>query len=204
MTPCFRIFRQDIENLLHELRCQAQRRFIEQQQPWLAHQRAADHQHHLLATGEAVAWKCAARAQDRELRLDRGDVLLDRRLVVAQIGADPQILGDREIGEDLPAFRTMGDAGGDDVFGTHRREIALRRALRRPKQDAPALRPQQAGDGGESRGLAGTIGADQSDDLALLDLQADAAQGMGAAAAHVHVFKPQHVRPFAAGRDRPR
>ncbi len=88
------------------------------------------------------------------------------------------------------------------MSSAHRREIALRRALPRSEQDAPALRPQQAGDGGESRGLAGAVGADQSDDLALLDLQADAAQGVGAAAPHMHVFKPQHVRPFSAARDR--
>ena len=50
-----------------------------------------------------------------------------------------------------------------------------------------------AGDAVEGRGLAGAVGADQSHDLPLVDIQVQVIDGHNAAELHGHIFNMQHV-----------
>ncbi len=64
------------------------------------------------------------------------------------------------------------------------------------REDDLALpRRQEAVDGAERRGLARAVGADQGDDLALLDVQGDPAQGLDVPVVAVHVLylEQRHV-----------
>ena len=58
--------------------------------------------------------------------------------------------------------------------------------------DMAGLAPQQAGDGVQRCGLTGTVGADQSNDLALVDLKGDTLDGVDAAVIDVDVINLQN------------
>ena len=105
------------------------------------------------------------------------------RLVVDDVGAHLQVLGDREAGEDAPAFGHQAQAGlVHDVRGQVADVLAF-------QQHLALAGVQQAGDGAQGGGLAGAVGADEGDDLALLDREGDAHQGMDVAVVGVDVFQ---------------
>ena len=68
--------------------------------------------------------------------------------------------------------------------------------------------PLQAGHGAQERGLARAVGADEGDDLPLVDVEGDVAQREPLAVGHVEVADPQHssspryTRRVAASRPR--
>ena len=110
---------EDLEDLLHEDGREAEGGFVEQDQLRLAHQRAADGEHHLLAARQLVAGHGAALGKDGEAAVDVGKILRHAVRVAAQVGADLQVFRDGEVAEDLPGFRAVGNAGGDDLFRLH-------------------------------------------------------------------------------------
>ena len=75
----------------------------------------------------------------------------------------------------------LHDAERHDVVGGHAREVPA------VEDDLPAARPQQPADGVQRGRLAGAVGADERDDLALVDGQGDALQGVDVAVVGVEV-----------------
>ena len=91
---------------LHEQRREAERRLVEQQQPRPRHERARDREHLLLAARERAGALLAALAQAREQLEHALAVRCDPGAVLAQVGAELEVLLDREVREDL---RPSGD-----------------------------------------------------------------------------------------------
>ncbi len=118
------------------------------------------------------------------------EVARDGRLVATQIGPRIQVLEHREVGEDAPALGHVGDAETHDPLGraavdAHAVEPDLARARRR-----------EARDRAQRRALARAVGADEGDDVALLDLHRDALERGDLVVVNVHVVEPeQHLKP---------
>ena len=81
--------------------------------------------------------------------------------VAARIGAEPQIFLDGHIDKDAAAFGHQHDAALGHDIGRLSGDIAP------SKMTAPPRGLHQAGDGLQQRRLAGAIGAEDGDDLAL-------------------------------------
>lgn len=64
----------------------------------------------------------AAFAQDGEHLVGALDVLFDALLVGAQEGAELEVFGDRQPGEDVASLGGVGEAQGDDLVGGDLRE----------------------------------------------------------------------------------
>ena len=151
----------DGEDLLDQDRRQPQRRLVEQHQLGPGHQRPPDRQHLLLAARQEACLRALALAQDREVGIDDVEVALDVGAVAAGVGAHHQVALDRHEREDLAPLRHMGDAlprhpvglAADDAAAAERDRALLR-------LHGPAHRFQH-------RGLAGAVGAQDGDDLAL-------------------------------------
>ena len=85
----------------------------------------------------------------------------------------------------MAAFRHVGKARFHDLVGAHALDAA---AL---VQDVAGLGLQQAGNGLQGGGLAGTVGTDQGDDLALIHLKGDVLDGVDVAVVNVDVIDLQ-------------
>ena len=59
--------------------------------------------------------------------------------------------------------------------------------------DLAALHFQQAGDGVHSSRFTGTVGADQRDDLALIDVERNVTQGLDGPVKNVDIFNRKHL-----------
>jgi len=119
----------------------------------------------------------------QELRANLGEVkVADFGLVIAREGAHLQVLLDGQRREDLASFRHVDHAAAHDVLRRHRFQ---RLAAQEHITDA---RPQEAGNRLQGRGLAGAVCADQGHDLAFLNGEADALQGVNRAVVDVQVF----------------
>ena len=88
---------------------------------------------------------------------------------VAAVGPQFQVLRHGHGREKLAAFGDLGEPQPDD----HLRGQARKRL---PGEGQVAVLPHQSADGVEQGGLAGAVGPDQRDDLALPDAHSHAAQ----------------------------
>ncbi len=97
-------------------------------------------------------------------------------------------------GEDAPALGHLDDPDRDDVVGGHGGQVAA------VEDDLSAARPQQSAHRVQHRRLARAVGADERDDLAVIDGQRDATQGLDVAVVGVQVgdLEQRHVRPCPA------
>ena len=167
LVPCALISHDDLADLLDDLRRQAERRLVEQQQP----------RRRPSARGR---WRASAARRPRGSRpiaLRRSastgnsahDPLVGRRrssrLVAPGEAAGAQVLVDGELGEDAPALhhlatprRTM--AGGVEPVDRCPSSSTL------PLVIAPAVDGEQPGDRPQQRRLARPVGAEQRDDAA--------------------------------------
>ena len=105
---------------------------------------------------------------------------LERRLVPpVRPRRHPEVLAHGQVGEDAPPARHVGDA--------ERRHLHRRRAGDVPpvEQDLAALGRGEPGDGPQQRRLAGAVGAEHGEDLALVDVDADVEEDLGAAVGHL-------------------
>ena len=85
----------------------------------------------------------------------------------------------------MASFGNMGKARFHDFMGAHALDaLAL-------VDHIAGLGFQQAGDGLQGSGLTGTIGTDQGDDLALIDLEGNALDGVDVAVVNVDVIDLQ-------------
>jgi len=175
-------FTDDRENVAHDQRCQTKRRFVHHQDLWLGHQSPADCKHLLFAAREGACHLPVPFLEAREQIIHALDILGDTCFVLAQIGADLEIFQDRQIGKDFPAFGDQNDAALDNFLGVEAADDLSIVA------DGAAGSIDQATDAFQGRGLAGPIGADQSDDFASLDLEGNAFQRFDPAIVDTQVF----------------
>ena len=118
--PCSLICADDLEDLLHEERREAEGRLVEEQELRLGHQRAADREHLLLAAGERparLASRSRRRGKSAEHALEAGSDSVSR----PQVGAHLQVLAHREVREDAAALRHVGDAERHEHLGARAR-----------------------------------------------------------------------------------
>ena len=157
-----------LEQALDDHRRQALRRLIEQQQLGVAHQRARDRQHLLLAARQNAAH---AVAQLAELRKElRHAVRRPAPGAVGRAGSDLEVLPHRELGEDAPVLRHVADAAARQPVGRGAGDVLALEAH-------VALRGRrQAHDRAHGGGLADAVAAEQADALAGLDVERDAEQ----------------------------
>ena len=152
----------DGKNLLDDKGRQPQGGFVQEQEAGAGHERPGDGEHLLFAAAQSPAFLMPALGENREEGKDVFEILAHRGPVAAQIGADIEVLQDRELGEDMPPFRHLTDTPGHDPV---RRQTADLLAV---KDNAPRHRPHHPGNRHQGRGLAGAVAADQGDDLALV------------------------------------
>ena len=164
----------DRENLVDQDRRKTHRWLVEQQQPRLCHQRAADREHLLLAAGQRAGRRLPHRIEHRKQGEDARKLRFQIG-VAARPGAEPQIVLDRQRREHLPPFRHLRDAERHPpVRGQSLDRLAV-------EADRAAGDRLHAGNGAQQRRLAGAVGAEQRHDLAGATSQRDAVQRLDAA-----------------------
>ena len=179
----------DGEDVLYHQRGQTQGGLIHQKELRAAHQRPAYGQHLLFAAGEGARQLPVPLFQPGEERIDPLEILCDLRLVPAEIGPQLQVLQHRQVGEYPPSLGTHGDTLADNPVN------GLAQKLPAVPLDGAGGGLYKAGDGTQGGGLAGAVGADQSDNLAVRHLQGDTPQGLDAAVGHVEIFNFKHPPP---------
>src|SRR5215475_13860186 len=107
----------DGEYFLDDERRKAERRFVEQDRLGVGHQGPPDHHHLLLAAREIAGLQPPALLESREHVVNALDPLAHLFAVAAAVPAGYQILLDREIGKDAPAFEHLDDAAAHDLMG---------------------------------------------------------------------------------------
>src|SRR4029079_2561128 len=117
----------------------------------------------LLPARERPGLPRAELVDDGEQLLDPLEVAARVRPVLTRHQPEPEVLLDRQLGEDPPAFGHERDA-------TARDRLRLAPDDRRPVDaDIACARPHKADDGVQRRRLAGAVRPDQPDDLARTD-----------------------------------
>ena len=181
----------DIEYLPDQDRGQTHRRLVQHHQLRPGHERAAHGQHLLLTAGERARDLPAALLQTRKEPVYPLTVGLQRPRR-GGVGAHVQVFLHGHAREDPAALGDMGDAQLHDPV----RRRAGDALSQKGQRSAPAA--HQARYGFERGGLPGAVGADQRDDLALVDLKAHALDGVDRAVKDVQIRNLQqtaHVPP---------
>ncbi len=169
-VPSARMRRQRRVDVADDDRRQAEADLVAEQQPRVGHQRPADRHHLLLAAGQCRGAGCGG------ARSSIGKQLVDAL-------QRPRPGGRRAIGADQRGSpRRVSDGNSRRPSGT----IAMPRATISAAGSAPIGWPskhdlvgpagKQAGDRPQQRDLAGAVGADDRDRLALLEREVDAEQ----------------------------
>lgn len=157
----------DVEDLMHDLRCQTERRLIQHQKLRFGHQCATDRQHLLLTAGHAARHAVAPLLQHWK----QFEHLRTQRLETLTGPADMrgnQIFLDRQPLKDLATLRAMRQSETYDLFRPGARDVAPF------EMDRAGRRARHARNGVQQRGFAGTVRAEDDDDLAGIDLKIDA------------------------------
>ena len=181
----------DVKDLLHQDGGQAHGGLVQHQQPGVAHQRPADGQHLLLAAGEGAGDLPPTLLQSGELGIDLFQVCIHTGGALG-ISAHFQVFFHAHLQEDAPAFRHLSQALFHDLVAGHVGNIFA------AELDAACAGAQQAGDGLQGGGLAGAVGTDQSDHLALIHMEGNAFDGVDGAVIDVHVFNFQNLHAQAS------
>ncbi len=183
------------EDLLHHQRREPHRRLVEQQQLRLRHQRARHREHLLLAAGQRAGGLPAALLEAGKEIEHALDVVLDRGPVAADVGAHREIFLDGQRAEHAAALGDHGEAVA------HELERRAAGHVLAGVTDRAALHRLQAGDALQRRRLPGAVGADQADELALVDVEVDALDRLDAAVGDFDLLQlEQRVRAGAASR----
>ena len=189
-----------IADLLHEQRCETQAGLVEQQQRGVGHQRPAHRQHLLLAARQISRRVPATLRQLGEQTKDTIHVVGE--VASGRVGADTQILIDRELTEDAPALQDLRHAL------VHHRSCAQacdRDAVESDGAggDRASVDWQQPADGAQHRGLAGAVGSKEGDDAASRRLERDVSQGEdGIVVDDVESLDLQHAGPSSVVENR--
>ena len=163
----------DVADLLHQHGGQAQAGLIEQQVAGGRHECAADGQHLLLPAGQVAGDELGPLLQVGEQAVDPVQTLVEA--LVVRVGAEAEVLLDRQFGEDPSALEGLADSLAHDLGGGKvvnglavEGDLAL--------GDLPILHVEDAADGAQRGGLAGAVGAEERHDLPVGDLQGDTTQ----------------------------
>lgn len=100
--------------------------------------------------------------------------------------ADEDVVHDAEIAEDAPELERARDASGREPFRRQTRDVTAFEA------NLASVGPVQPGDEIEQRRLAGAIGADDADELALGEIEVDRVDRGEAAEAPRQPAQGQH------------
>src|SRR5262249_13728917 len=156
-----------VEEAVQNLRRQAERGLVQEEESRPRHQGAGDREHLLLAAGERAGELCLSLAQPREQREDL--VQSGPELLTVDPGERPhlEVLVDGERGEKLAALGDPRDA--------HLVDPVRRQPLDPSSQelDRPRARLDEPEDCLDGAALAGAIGAEDGADLALGNLEVD-------------------------------
>jgi hypothetical protein len=153
-----------LEYDIDDLRREAERRLVEQEDIGLSDERTRDRKLLLLAAGQRAGVAPAKLVKDRE-ELVRLIERVTVRLRAAGREAKPEVLRHRQLAKDAPAFRHERNAPPRDALGA---EAAERRTV------VPYLAPDDrcgAHDRVERRRLPRAVWADETDDLAAPDVK---------------------------------
>ena len=157
----------DVEDLPRDQRREAERRLVEQQEPRPPHQGARDGEHLLLAARQRAAALAEPLGEAWEQFEDAGEVAVPG-VGAGRKRAHLQVLQHAHARKDAPAFRGLGDVKPGDFVGRQLRNVAA------GEFDAALAGARLAEDGHHQGRLAGAVGPDQGDDLALRDVEIDA------------------------------
>src|SRR5215470_789535 len=168
-------------HLAHEEGSQPLRGLVEEEEVGIAHERAPDGQHLLLAARELVGAVASALAQPREE--------LVHALQAPAPAAAPRHLEVLAHGERRKDTTALGHEG----------HAAVHHAIRWPGGDVRSLeahpaaaRRREADDGADERGLAHAVATEDPQDFARLHAEGDALEHVAVAVVRVHVLHLEH------------
>ena len=167
----------DLEQSLHDLRSEPLRHLVDHQDLRPHDQPAGDGEHLLLATRQGPGELRSAGVQRAEHAVHVVDPPVDLRPRDLGHGAgEAQRLLDLEVGEDPAALRDVDDPAARDLVRGAGERLAV-------ETDLAGHQRQQPGQGAQRRRLAGSVGPEQGDDLALAYLEIDVEHDREAAVA---------------------
>ncbi len=190
---------QHLADALHDEGGQPFAWLVEKQGDRIAHQRAGDGQHLLLAARQPPCHAVLQRGEQRERLVDP----LDRPIVLAVgpfLRANDEIVLDAVLGENLAVFGNIAKADARDAIGRAAGHVAAEDA------NGAGLGRGEACDGLHRRALARAVAPEQRDRLTLGHLEADAEQDLALAvvdveALHADDGRGAHIRsPWAVPR----
>src|SRR6266571_1122332 len=170
-----------VEDALDDDGGEPHRGLVQQHQLGPCHERPADREHLLLPSGERARRLARAFLEDRE-ELEDAVHVRPLLVVLADEGAHVEVLAHGHAREDAPALGRLGHPEPHDVVGGHQVDALA------VVEDAALGRAQQPGDGPQGGGLPRPVGADEADDLAPVDVEAHALDGLDVAVEDVDVL----------------
>ena len=135
----------------------------------------------LLAAGQSACHLVTAFFQAGELGVDPLQIRIHTLSTLGE-SAHFQIFLNSHLQKDPAAFRHQGQTLGDDLVAGDPAQILTQEG------DGAGFAVQQAGNGVQRGGFAGTVGADQGNDLSLVDFKGDALDGVDAAVIDVNIL----------------
>ena len=180
----------DAEHLLHDQRREPERGLVEQQQARPRHQ-PARHGHHLqLPAGEGPAERVDQAAQIGEMRQH----LLELRVRATARDRRPRLEAPSRMFSRTVRPGKMRRPSGTCEMPARTIAPGFWPRIGLPsKRDAARDVREQAGDGAQRRRLAGAVGAEQGDDLALLHRDVEPVQHLAGIVAGVQAFDREQV-----------
>ncbi len=155
----------DVEVVLDKEGGQPERRLIDQEELRRSHEPTPDRDHGLLAARHGAGQLRPPLAEARKQAIDLPHTLLSDDLQGFLVGAEAQILLDRELGKYFAAFRDAGDPSCDHLVGRQPGDVGA------VECDAACSRRGQAQNGANERGLAGPVRAQEAGDAPGFDLE---------------------------------
>ena len=180
-----------LEQLAADQRREAERRLVQQQDVGRRHQRPADGHHLPLAAAHGVGGLPHALGEPGEQRNDPLEVLRGAAAGPGREGAELEVVVHRQVGEDAAVLRHQRQPGLDHPVRRQRSQVDLTEGDARARQ----MR-DHAAHGLEAGRLAGAVGPQHDDDLALAHAQRHAVDGQVLAVADGKLLNLKHSRPL--------
>src|SRR5262249_24092574 len=162
-------------------------RLVQEKDPRHRHEASSDRAHLLLAAGKGARLLVQALGELREHREDRLQGLLALLTRRAAVGTHLEVLADRHRGPELSRLRDQHESSLHELVRRTAHDIDA------VEEDLAAARREQADDRLQHGGLARSIGADQSDDLSLRDIEGQIPDRLNGAVIDIDVSDLQHV-----------
>src|SRR5499433_325975 len=150
----------DVEDVLDELRGEAQRRLVEEHHGGPGHEGTADGEHLLLAAGERARALLGAASEDGEVVVHHLEVAGDALAVLPRVRAHLEVLAHGEQGKHLSPLRHVAEPQAHHAVGIHAAEGAP------AEGNGPLLRVHHPRYRLEDGGFARAVGAEDGHDRA--------------------------------------